>query len=651
MRSIRRLATLSIMSGALVIGAAWPAAAHADLVSSNPADGAMLEAAPDAVVLEFTEPPDLALSSVAVLDAGGNDVRVGRIGSIGERGLAAALPSDLGEGVYTVSWRVVSTEDGHGTAGSFAFGVGQAPPPAGSGEPSEPVTTATPLTVASKSLLYAGSMVLLASAVVGAGLFGWRPRRLTLVALIAGVAAFAGAVGLLIAEQRALGVSAGELLDSQAGRAFGRLLGVTLIAAGAAVLAAARPAWRWLLWVAGAGAGVAMGVRAFAGHAASVDAPLPPELAQWAHFIAAGLWIGGLVLAWLLVRETAAPATIVAPIRRYSRLAGWAVLVVVLTGLARTWSQLGGPGGLIDALDTAYGRSLAIKIVLALGIVGLGAVNRYRNIPRLGDDPSSLRRVLTTEVIAAAGVIVLTASLTSFDPSIAAEAAPAGAPVLGRAEGSDFATTTTVRLTLDPGTAGANVFTADVVGYDDGVPLPADAVTLRLASVTVEGLPVGDVTLDRDGERWVGQSAAISVAGTWRVTAQVRTGAEVAEVPMVLVTRSAAPDEPVPGARLTTASYADGVSLQLSLEATDPAEAFVHVTALTPGAGELPLESVTVIASAGPDRIERVEPDLVTPGHAIGSVALAVGATWTIDTVVTSEDGRTYQATLVDVAV
>jgi putative copper export protein len=505
--------------------------------------------------------------------------------------------------------------------------------------------------VASKSLLYAGSMVLLASAVVGAGLFGWRPRRLTLAGLVAGVVAFAGAVGLLIAEQRALGVSAGQLLDSQAGRAFGRLLGVTLIAAGAAVLAAARPAWRWLLWVAGAGAAVAMGVRAFAGHAASVHAPLPQEPAQWAHFVAAGLWIGGLLLAWLLVRETDAPATIVTPIRRYSRLAGWAVLVVVLTGLARTWSQLGGPGGLIDALGTAYGRSLAVKVVLALTIVGFGAFNRYRNIPRMVDHPSPLRRVLSTEVIAAGGVIVLTASLTSFDPSVAARASSPTAPVLGRAEGSDFATTTTVRLTLEPGTAGANVFEADVVSYDDGAPLPADAVTLRLVPVTVDDLPVAEVTLEPAGERWTGNSSAVSVAGTWRVTARVRTGADVAEVPMVLVTRSMATDEPVPGARLTTASYADGLSLQLSLEATDPAEAFVHLTALTPGAGELPLESVTVVASAGPDRIERIEPELVTPGHAIGSVSLAVGATWTVDAVVTSKDGRTYQATLVEVVV
>ena len=94
---------------------------------------------------------------------------------------------------------------------------------------------------------------------------------------------------------------------------------------------------------------------AYAGHAASVSFAVPPELSQWAHFAAAGLWVGGLVLALLLVRETATTADVVSPIRRYSTLAAWAVLVVVLTGLLRAWSQLGGPGGIVNALDVRPG--------------------------------------------------------------------------------------------------------------------------------------------------------------------------------------------------------------------------------------------------------------------------------------------------------
>ena len=38
------------------------------------------------------------------------------------------MPS-LPKGVYTVTWRTVSRDDGHVTAGSFSFGIGERPPP------------------------------------------------------------------------------------------------------------------------------------------------------------------------------------------------------------------------------------------------------------------------------------------------------------------------------------------------------------------------------------------------------------------------------------------------------------------------------------------------------------------------------------------
>jgi copper transport protein len=646
----RRVLAVPLLVLALLLVAAAPAAAHAGFVSSDPADGATLEASPDAIVIRFTETPDLALSSITVLDSGGQEVSTGQLAAIDEKGLVVPLPDELPDGVYTVAWEVVSTEDGHKTANSFAFGIGEAPPPPGSGGATEAITTATPLTIVAKSLFYAGTMLLLATAVVGLGLFGGRPRRLTLIGLLAGVASFAGAVALLIAEQRALDVSSSTFLDSEAGVPYQRLLALTLIGAGCAVVAAARPRWRWMLWPAGVTAIAAMGVRAFAGHAAGVSFAVPPEPTQWAHFVAAGLWVGGLLLALLLVRGTGATADLVGPIRRYSTLAAWAVLVVVLSGLARTWSQLGGPGGLIDSLDTAYGRVLLLKIVVALAIVGLGAVNRYRSIPRLETERGPLRRLLTGEVLAAGGVILLTATLTSLNPSATGDATGPSTPVLGRAEGTDFATTMRVRLALDPGTPGANLVAAEVVGYDDDLMVDADGVTLRVSSVTTEGVPPGSVELTREGDAWTGQSAAISLAGTWDVTAQVRTGSSVTEVPMVLVTRSDALDQPTPGALLETARYPSGVSLQVSLEATDPSAAFIHVTALTPGAGELPLSAASVVATLDGREARRLDAEQATPGHFIAQADLEPG-TYTIDVVVTSEDGRTFQATLVDAPV
>src|SRR5574340_1218454 len=54
-----------------------PAAAHAELVLADPAPGTGLPQAPGAVVLKFSEPLDLGLSHIEIVDAAGHDVSSG----------------------------------------------------------------------------------------------------------------------------------------------------------------------------------------------------------------------------------------------------------------------------------------------------------------------------------------------------------------------------------------------------------------------------------------------------------------------------------------------------------------------------------------------------------------------------------------------
>ena len=55
----------------IALGPAGPAAAHANLASSDPAANALLDQAPAEVTMTFTEPPDPKLSIVHVLDVNG----------------------------------------------------------------------------------------------------------------------------------------------------------------------------------------------------------------------------------------------------------------------------------------------------------------------------------------------------------------------------------------------------------------------------------------------------------------------------------------------------------------------------------------------------------------------------------------------------
>ena len=53
---------------------------------------------------------------------------------------------------------------------------------------------------------------------------------------------------------------------------------------------------------------------------------------------------------------------------------------MLATGLYNAWLQLEGPS---DLVTTIYGRVLAVKVMLVLGLFWLGALNRYTVVPAL----------------------------------------------------------------------------------------------------------------------------------------------------------------------------------------------------------------------------------------------------------------------------
>ena len=74
---MRRLPLAAIVAGlalASLILLTGPASAHAELESSDPGNGQLLETAPDHISLTFTEPPDVGLTTIGVVDASGAGV-------------------------------------------------------------------------------------------------------------------------------------------------------------------------------------------------------------------------------------------------------------------------------------------------------------------------------------------------------------------------------------------------------------------------------------------------------------------------------------------------------------------------------------------------------------------------------------------------
>jgi putative copper export protein len=174
--------------------------------------------------------------------------------------------------------------------------------------------------------------------------------------------------------------------------------------------------------------------RSFTSHAVAVrDDTLVAVAVDATHFIATGLWGGGLLaLFWVLYRGTKRMnlplAWAAETVRRFSRLALGSVPIIFVTGLYQSWIQVGTLNALVR---TDYGRVLVIKLALVVGMVGLGALNLLSTRPRLlqatqqnGDELAVAQKALArigAESFLALLVFFVTGLLTVLPPGVHAQ--------------------------------------------------------------------------------------------------------------------------------------------------------------------------------------------------------------------------------------
>ena len=424
-------------------GLAWIATgavdAHALLVSANPAPNTAVGTSPTSLTLIFTESPDPKLSIVHVLDSSGAERSAGSVTAMPGKPDELIVPlTPLPDGVYTVSWRTVSSVDGHVAAGSYAFSVGTAAPPAGSGPGAsasgsvQSSSGGSLLTILGRLLLFLGLLGLVGCGITGALLVRGLddPQTKTILRLAVGETAVAvlGTLLLIAGQIADAGASLADLPASSLGRdAVLRL--APLVAAAALTLAAWRidgagrvRVRRWLQVGAGVSGGLALLVEADLSHAAS-ETLAPAQIAlQWFHLLAVGLWLGGLVVLLLQVRgvETISKAQIA---RRFANLAGLGLAAVVVTGTLRAIVDIGS----LDALfSTDFGRLVLLKVALLIPIAGLGALNHFRNVPAAIRGLGPLRRTGSLEISIGTAILLVAALLVNTAPPAEVSAASQG---------------------------------------------------------------------------------------------------------------------------------------------------------------------------------------------------------------------------------
>lgn len=532
----------------MLAGSSLPALAHAEFLRSNPEANAVLDTAPAFIEIEFTERLEQTYSQIKVYDAAGIAVDGGdsRVDPTNPIRLTVSLRS-LPQGVYTVVWRVLSAIDGHVTSGAFAFAVGQ------QAAPSIPVLT--PGSMSLPAHAHTGTffrwMVFLSLAVLFGGnvfvLAVWEParrraggasaapglsppwREWTAYAL---VVFFAGSLLMLLGQ--AGGITDADLVlpwnpaVSQVlfTTRYGAIWLVRIVLGLALVAVAFGRNLRPYLPSAGL-AGLMLITVSLLSHAASDIPPTLPVLVDTLHFLAASVWVGGLLFfagglsnarSLPTPRKTSFTADL---IPRFSSLAITSVATLAVTGLFASLSRVGSWEALFGTL---YGRTLIFKLAIAVPMLAFGANNLLRVTPRMqraaatrAGDASLVERFrgyVTTESYLGMALFLSVALLTAVPPAHTPPR-PTGITTVTRAD--DLA----MALEISPGRVGVNAFSLRLTS--GGRPLEhVREVSLRF-DPSDGHLPTSELVLEEKGNgEYTAQGANLSLPTNWRVRAAIR---------------------------------------------------------------------------------------------------------------------------------
>lgn len=386
------------LATALALALPGIAHAHASLVRSTPRDGTVLATAPASVRFVFDD--DVReRSGIKAIRNGDGSVLAGKPRVIGGRVLVVPLRAGLGDGDYTVLWRVLS-DDGHTLEGVISFGVGtgRSPPAAALSVDNGPSAR----DIVSRWLFFVGLLT-----AVGTALFrlaiGPIRQRVLLGAFLLVFLGGSEAIGRASISTR-----------------FGTVMAVAVgVAAAGALFAALAPLYSRLEWLAIAAALALLPLPTLAGHALDAGRPRIEVVVDLLHVGAASLWLGGLVSLALALRGGVDRVPL---LRRFSNVALASVFVLAATGVIRALSEL---NAVSQLWSTGYGRTLIVKTALLTLLVAIGWLNRYRLIPRRA--VGGLRRSVAAELILFVGLAAAVAILTDLRPGRdrTAAAAPA----------------------------------------------------------------------------------------------------------------------------------------------------------------------------------------------------------------------------------
>lgn len=512
-RGLRILAAV-LLALLTLLGPTQPAAAHAELVSTTPSDGAALAEAPATLELRFNEPVGLIDGAIRLLaaDADPTPLRA----TVTDATVIVELPELAADASHAVAYRVASA-DGHPVSGVVSFTVGDAAPGAApSAASGTPAATELLVRVLS-GLLYLGLLafagLVFATRLVlrGAG----ASSRSLLVAERWSLAVAGGAAVLLVPASglRVVGAALAAVFDPGAWApgvswpVVAVAILVVVLGWSAHLLGGPRtgaPTRRGVLAVGLAGAAAVS--PALVGHTLAYNPPVM-LVADAGHLLAGSFWFGGLLAMLLFLHSRPGRDEARAALVRFSRAALGAVALLAVTGTGMAVLVLGSFENLVG---TTYGRLLLVKVMVVAAVVLLATWVRFRLLPT---SRSLLRffRALRYE----AALLVAVALLTGF----LANTSPSHGHLHGAQQVSVQSQGLAVEGSLAPSAVGTNTLSFTLLFDGAAVESGDVAVSFRLPEQDLG--PVAAVVEPRPDGSWAA-TVDLPAAGEWEAQVAAR---------------------------------------------------------------------------------------------------------------------------------
>lgn len=492
------------------VGAAQPAVAHADLVSTTPTAGEALAEAPDAVELRFDEPVRLVDGAIRLLTADAEPTPLPATAV--DATVVVELPALAPDAAYSVAWRVVSA-DGHPVGGVLSFTIGDAEPGAAPVSTEQTPGATESLVRVLSGLLYLGLLAF--AGMVACTRLVLRASKVTASAGLAervalGLASAAAVLLVPASGMRVVGAGPGSLSPSTwvpgvSWQVVAVALAVVVLGWGAHLLRRSNSKSRDVLAVVLAGGAAVSPV--LVGHTLAYS-PALMVAADAAHLLGGSVWLGGLLAMLVFLHGRPQKTEMRAALGRFSSLAVVAVGVIAITGTGMAVLVLDSPSALVA---TTYGRMLLVKVMVVAAVVALAAWVRWRLLPTSGSRPKFFR-ALRHEVALLVAVALLTGFLSNASPSH--EHSHHGSQQV-RAESQGLV----VEGVLDQGVGAGSTFEFRL--EFDGEAVTGDSVEVSFRMPEQDLGPVPAEVESRSDGSWTA-AVDLPVPGVWQVQVAAR---------------------------------------------------------------------------------------------------------------------------------